>query len=128
MYRSHYFVRKDKYDRHIQNCTGIPGILYNIDTQNLIAFENNLKYKGDLTFVAYYDFETTDPTDLYLDPKNVEMYDTSYVNIFDFHLDLQLDKIIIKRSFAHDLSKLANLGYLNRDVLSFVDSVTIKQF
>ena len=73
MCRSHYFVRKDKYDRHIQNCTGIPGILYNTDTQNLIAFENNLKYKGDLPFVAYYDFETTDPTDSYLDPKNGEM-------------------------------------------------------
>lgn len=40
------------------------------DKQNLVTFEDTLKYKGDLLFVSYCDFETTAPTDYYLDPKN----------------------------------------------------------
>ena len=120
-------MRKDKYRRHIQNCTGITGILYNFDTQNLITFEDNLKYKGDFPFVAYYVFKTTDPTDFYLDPENREMLPVSYIIIFAFYPNLQLDRIIIERPFGHNLSKLANVGYLNRDMLSFADLLTMKQ-
>lgn len=55
---------------HIKFCTGIPGLIETFDKQNLVTFEDNLKYKGDLLFVSYCDFETTAPTDYYLDSKN----------------------------------------------------------
>ena len=47
-YCSHYFARKDRFERHIKNCTGKPGFVYNFNTQNLLTFEENLKFKRDI--------------------------------------------------------------------------------
>ena len=33
---SNYYRRKDKYDRHLDSCTGKPGYVYNFNTQSLI--------------------------------------------------------------------------------------------
>ena len=58
-YYSTYYGRKDKFDRHIENCAGQPGFVYNFNTQSLVTFEENLKFKRDIPFTAYIDFETT---------------------------------------------------------------------
>ena len=39
---STYYSRKERFDRHIENCTGRPGFFYNFNTQNLLTFEENL--------------------------------------------------------------------------------------
>ena len=57
-----YYCRKDKYD--------CPGYVYHFNTQSLLTFEENLKYKGDIPLVAHIDFETTVPTDDCLGPEN----------------------------------------------------------
>ena len=49
---SKYFGRKDRFDRHFENCTSHPGYVYNLNTQNLLTFEENLKYKGNIPLVA----------------------------------------------------------------------------
>ena len=36
-YCQKFFVRKDKFKKHIDSCSGIPGIVYNFHTQNLIT-------------------------------------------------------------------------------------------
>ena len=41
------FARADKQKRHIETCTGVPGIIYNLNNKNLITFEDNFKSKGD---------------------------------------------------------------------------------
>ena len=38
-----YFLRQDKWKKHINICSGIPGIVYNFNTQNLVSYEDNLK-------------------------------------------------------------------------------------
>ena len=53
-------------------------------------FQENLKYKGDIPLVAYIDFETTAPTNEYLDIENTKMVAVSYVIILVFHPDLKL--------------------------------------
>ena len=70
---SKYHGRKDKFDRHIENCTGRWGYGYNFNTQNLLTFEENLKFKHEISLTAYIDFETTAPTDNCLDPENKKM-------------------------------------------------------
>ena len=40
---ANYYTRKDKFDRHIENCTGLPGYVYNFNTQSLLMFDENLK-------------------------------------------------------------------------------------
>ena len=53
----------------MENCLGVPGVIYNFNTQSLVSFEDNFHAKGDLPFVIYFDFETTAPTDNCFDPK-----------------------------------------------------------
>ena len=40
---ANYYIWKDKFDRHIENCTGLPGYVYNFNTQSLLMFDENLK-------------------------------------------------------------------------------------
>ena len=37
-------------------------MIYNLNTKTLISVQDNFNSKDDLPFVAYYDFETTAPT------------------------------------------------------------------
>ena len=62
-----FYLRKDKHEKHIKSCSGIPDILYKFQNQNLITFQGYLKYKGDLPFIVYYDFETTTTTEYMFD-------------------------------------------------------------
>ena len=124
---SNYYGRKDKYDRHVENCAGRPGYVYNFNTQSLLTFEENLKYKGDIPLVAYIDFETADLTDNCLYPENRKMFAVSYVIIFAFQSDLDIDRVIIERSFGNSCEKLASLNYLTREQFNFEDNKTMLQ-
>ena len=44
-YCSKFFVRHDRFTRHVKTCSGVPGVVYNFRTQNLLTFEEKLKYK-----------------------------------------------------------------------------------
>ena len=115
------FARADRQKRHVENCSGIPGIVYNFSNQNLVTFEDNLKYKGDLQMVIYFDYETTTPTDNCFDPEQKEMFVVSYVMIVAFHPELELNRIIVERSFAHSFQKLTTVDYFRNDQMNFVD-------
>ena len=78
----------------------------------MVTFEENLKFKGNIPITAYIDFETTAPTDECLDPENRKIFAVSYVIIFGFHPELNIDRVIIERSFGHSEHSLASLNYL----------------
>ena len=121
------FAQVIKYDHHIDSCTDKPGYTYNFNTKSLITFEENLKYKSDIPLTAYIDFETTTPTDDCLDPENAKMFGVSYVIIFTFHPELEIDKVIIERSFGHSEYTLTSLNYLTVDQLNFKNNKTLLQ-
>ena len=108
-------------------CSGKPSYVYNFNVQNLLTFEENLKFKQDIPLTAYIDFETTAPTDDCLDPQTRKMKAVSYVIIFAFHPDLKLNRIIIERSFGHPIEKLTSLDYLTIEQLKYKDLTTLKQ-
>ena len=116
---SNYYGRKDKYDCHLDSCTGKPGYIYNFNTQSLITFEENLKYKSNIPLTTYIDFETTVLTDDCLGPENAKMSAVSYVIIFTFHPELEIDKVITEHSFGHSEYTLTSLNYLTADQLNF---------
>ena len=93
----------------------------------LVTFEDNLKYKGDLSMVIYFDYETTVPTNNCLDPEQREMSVVSYVMIVAFHPDLKLNRIIVERSFVYSFQKLATIDYLTDDQMTFVGINLVKQ-
>ena len=122
-----FFVRQDRFKKHIERCSGVPGIVYNFQTQNLITFEDNLKNKGDLPMTFYFDLETTAPTDNCYDPEQKEMFVVSYVIIVAFHPELKMKKIVCERSYGHNLKKLNTIDYLSEDQIKFCQPTTIKQ-
>ena len=125
-YCNHYFVHNNpKFERHLKHCSEKPGIIYNFNNSSLISYEDNFKSKGDLPFTMYFDFETTAPTDNSFDPEQKKMFVVSYVIIVAFHPHLQLNRIMVNRSFAHDLEKLSTINYLSREQISFVDEYLI---
>ena len=82
-YQYHYcnklFIQEIRQKRHIENCSGRTGVVYNFNNQNLIRYKDNVHAKGDVPFVLYFDFETTAPTNDCLDPEQKKMYVVSYV-------------------------------------------------
>ena len=87
---SNLFSRNVTYDRHIKQCSGSPGIVYKFTNQNLIIYEGNFHFRGDLPFAAYFDFETTTSGIKYFLPDNSEMYPVSFVITFTFHPELHI--------------------------------------
>ena len=92
--------------------------------------------KGDLPFVLYFDFETTAPTDNCFDPEPKKMFVVSYVLIAAFHpalilnlnpFILNLNRIIIQRTYAHSLRQVTTLDYLSEDQMKFIDLQILNQ-
>ena len=69
-----------------------------------------MKYKGGIPLTAYTDFETTAPTDECLDPESKKMFVVSYVIIFAFHPELNINRVIIERSFGHSEHSLTSFN------------------
>ena len=67
-YCGKFFARADKQKRHIENCSGVLGVIYNFNI-NEDNFEDNFKLKEDIPMTVYFDFETTAPTNNCFDPE-----------------------------------------------------------
>ena len=107
----------------MENCSGIPGVVYNFNTQNFISYPDNFHAIGDIPFVIYFDFETTAPTDTCFDPEQKKM---SHVVIVAFHPELKLNHIIKQRSYAHSTEQLTSLNYFTQEQIKFLDNDLIK--
>lgn len=79
-----------------------------------------------MSFVFYCDFETTAPTGSQ-SPEGTVIFAVSYIIVFAFHPDLNFERIIVERSFGHNLSKLTYVAYLNCKMLQYPDPVTTVQ-
>ena len=79
-----------------------------------MSFDDNIGYKRDLPLVAYMDFETTAPIDNCFNPEPKSMFVVSYVIIFVFHPKLNLDCIVVQRSFGHSYKKINHSGLLDQ--------------
>ena len=77
--------------------------------------EENIGNKGDLPLVAYMDFETNAPAENFLRPEQNTKFVVSYTLIFAFHPKLDLNRILVQRSFGYPLLKLATVDYLTED-------------
>ena len=125
-YCNKFYIDKPHQKRHLQNCSGKPGVIYGFNNQCLISYQDNFKNKGDLPFAIYFDFETTTPTDNQLDPEPKKLFVVSYVMIVAFQPALKLERIIVYRSFAHSIEQLTSLSYLTRERITFIEPYLIK--
>ena len=44
--------------KHLSICAAKEGITYSFDNSEIIDYQDNFKYIGDLPFAVYFDFET----------------------------------------------------------------------
>ena len=49
-------VEKKNLTEILKYCIGQTGIIYNFNIQNLVTYEDNLRYKGNMLLVIYIDF------------------------------------------------------------------------
>ena len=75
----------------------------------------------------YFDFETTAPTSNIFDPEEKKMFVVSDVLIVALHPELNLNRIIIQRSYLHSLEELTTTNYLNDDQMKFIDLQILNQ-
>ena len=126
-YCQKFFARKAVFDRHIKNCSGKPGVVYNFNIQNIVTFEENIKYQGDLPFAIYADFETTAPNCDFTSPENSTMSAVSYAIVIAWHPKLNLQRQFVVRGFNHTLEKLTDVSYLTEEQLSLRKQLTTEQ-
>ena len=123
-YCSNHFFRKGDFDKHIKICGKKPGVVYDVNLQNVVTFEDNIKYKGDLPFSVYADFETTAPTSDCLNLENSSMFAVSYALVFAWHPKLNLKRQIVVRGYNHSLDELADVSYLTQKQLAMRNQKT----
>ena len=126
-YCNDLWVIRGKYEKHLKICGKKPGVIYDFTLKNIVTFEENLKYYGDLPFSVYADFETTATTQDHLSPENKEMFAVSYSLIFAWHPKLNLPRQMVVRGYNHTLEELSNLEYLTVEQLALRNQTTTHQ-
>ena len=126
-YCNEFWVGKSRYEKHLRVCGKKPGVVYDFDLKNIVTFEENFKYRGDVPFSVYADFETTAPTDDYLNPENKAMFAVSYSLIFAWHPKLSLPRQTVVRGYNHSLDELSDMTYLTSEQLAMRNQRTLHQ-
>ena len=123
-----FLLKKRTFERHIKFCSGKPGIVYNFNIQNIVTFEDNIKYQGDLPFTIYADFETTAPNCDFSSPENNTMFAASYALVIAWHPKLNLPRQCVVKGYNHTLEKLTDVSYLTEEQLCLRKQITTEQF
>ena len=78
-----FFAKSDdNMKKYLPVCFAKRGIKYAFDNGQIVNFQNNFKYLGDVPLTVCFDFETTTGNSAFSDPK---MYVISYCQIYTFH-------------------------------------------
>ena len=77
-----------------------------------------------MPFVVYFDYETTTGESVF---NNKKMFVISYCQIYAFHPDLNLDKIVIFLSFQQTEDEIYSLNHFSEEHLKYFDKVNFKK-
>ena len=77
---------------------------------------NNKQYLGNVPFTIYFEFKITTGDTVFFDPK---MLVIKYCQIYTFHPSLNLEKIVIFRSFQQSAEEIYDLGHFKRQHVEF---------
>ena len=110
--------------KHLPAFSAKGGMTYAFDIGQIVIFQDNFKYLGDVPFTVYFDFETTTGNSPFSDPK---MYVISYFQVYTFHPSLNLDKIVIVRSFQQKPEEIYDLSHFKKERKPFFNQKTFYQ-
>ena len=86
--------------------------------------QDNFSYLSGLPFAVYFDYETKAGDNVFNDKK---IFVISCCRIYAFHPDLNVDKIVIFRSFQQTEDETYCLNHLSEEHVKYFDKVTFKQ-
>ena len=109
---------------HIKICAAKEGITYCFDNGNIISFQDNFKYLGDAPLTVYFGFEITTGDTVFFHPK---MFAVSYCQIYSFHPSLNLEKVVIYRSFQQSAEEIYDINHFRQEHVAFFDRATFFQ-
>ena len=110
--------------KHLSICAAKEGITYSFDNSQILDYQDNYKYIGDLPFVVYFDFETTTGDAVFFYSK---IFIVSYYMIFSFNKALNFDKTVIFRSFQQSVNELYGISHFKQEHVPFFDQVILRQ-
>ena len=110
---------------HMFICSAREGRTYAFDNCQILNYQDNFKYFGDQPFTVYFDFETrTGGSSVFFDPT---MYVISYCQTYSFHPSLNLDKIVIFRSYQQTAEQIYDLSHFQNEHAVFFTKTTFYQ-
>ena len=113
-----FFIKKKKcFERHLNVCSDVDGIIYKFENQNIQSFFDNMKFMEDLLFPIYFDFETTSGKKIYNFDDDSTLYSVSYAFMVAFHPKLNIGKLFLVKSFNHTFEQLNDVGHLSNKML-----------
>ena len=120
-YCEKFFAKTDEaMKKHLSICAAREGITYAFDNGLIITFQDNFKYLGDVPFSVYFDFETTTTGGyVFFDAK---MFVISYCQLYSFYPSLNLNKIVIFRSFQETTEEIYDLNHVKQEHVPFFPS------
>ena len=101
------------------------GITYAFDNGQILNYQDNFKYLGDLPFTVYFDFETTTGGNSVFFYSS--MYVIGYCQIYSFYPSLNLDKIVIFRSYQQIAEQIYDLSHFKNEHPAFFNKTTLYQ-
>ena len=110
--------------KYLSICTAKEGITCSFDKAQILDYQDNFKYLGDVSFTVYFDFETTSGHAVFFDTV---MYAVSYCQIYTFHPELNLGKIVTYRNFQQKPQEIYDLSHFKSEHVPFFDKVTLRQ-
>ena len=109
-YCKKFFAKSEEnMKNHIRVCATKEGISYCFKNGEIISFQDNFKYLGDVPFPLYFDFELSTGDTAFFEPK---MFVVSYCQIYSFHPSLNLEKIVIFRNFQQSTKEIYDLSHV----------------
>ena len=120
-YCNNYFPKsKEAFKIHVKKCASIEGIVYSFANGRIVSFQDNFNF----SFYRIFDFETITGDDIV---KDLKIFVVSYCQIYFFCPDLNLDKIVIFRSFQQKAEEIYDLSHFRYEHVPYFDKITFYQ-
>ena len=113
-YCNHFFTKKDVLEKHVKVCSSVTGIAYRFYNQKNRVFSKKFQLYGRFTV---YSLQTTTGGSVIDDKK---MYVISYCQVYAFHSNLKVPKILVFMSFQQDFNEITSLDHFFKSTYLFL--------
>ena len=109
-----FFTKKDVLEKHVKVCSSVTGIAYRFYNQKNRVFSKKFQLYGRF---PVYSLQATTGGSVIDDKK---MYVISYCQVYAFHSNLKVPKILVFMSFQQDFNEITSLDHFFKSTYLFL--------